>query len=373
LGQAFSHRAVIALEYTIQQNVDKLFSSLEKNNNSPDSSVDMAPAYRSLTTDVITSYSFAENTNTLDVPNFVHPIIQDVEETFQMWWISRHFPFVTSLMDIFPSKFMAWLLPKFRGFLEAKDLLESQVNKIIENPESLSSVDHETIYHVLLEPKLSTQERLTRTALLHEAWLLLQAGSDTVGNTATIGTFYGLKDKRIRAKLIEELSEAWPDKESPMSYVVLEKLPYLTAFIKESLRISMGTVHPLPRVVNNDTPEIGGLKLPPGTVVGMSTYFMHMNPDIFTDPHVFNPDRWLAEDTTEIMNDLVPFGKGLRICLGMNMAWCQMYLIFGNLFRKHDLRLLDSENTIDEFNLDNMMDYFTPQWKKGYRVYAHQK
>jgi cytochrome P450 len=372
LGQAFSRRAVIALEYTIQQNVDKLLSSLKENNNSPESSVDMSLAYRSITTDVITSYSFAENSNTLDVPNFVHPLIRDVEETAKINWISRHFPVLIHLMKPCPPKLVAWIFPKFRGFLDLKITLDSQVDRILKNPESLASVDHETVYHHLLVPKLSIRERLSRTALKDEACLLVQAGSDTVGNTAHIGTFYVLKDKRIHDKLVEELCKAWPDKELPMSYEVLEKLPYMTAFIKESLRFSYGAIHPTPRVVHHNTPEIGGLKLPPGTVVEMSSYFMLMNPDVFTDPHVFNPDRWLAEDINEIMHDLVSFGKGPRICLGQNLAWCELYLIFGNLFRKLDLTLLVSEDTIDEFNLDNLMDYFTPQWRKSYRVYIQQ-
>lgn len=40
---------------------------------------------------------------------------------------------------------------------------------------------------------------------------------------------------------------------------------------------------------------------------------MHMNPDVFHDPYTFNPDRWLAADTTKMMLDLAPFSKGPRI------------------------------------------------------------
>ncbi|KIK58238.1 hypothetical protein GYMLUDRAFT_700474 [Collybiopsis luxurians FD-317 M1] len=45
----------------------------------------------------------------------------------------------------------------------------------------------------------------------------------------------------------------------------------------------------------------------------MSQLFLHMNPSVFADPRNFNPDRWLAEDTTEMMLDLSPFSKGPRI------------------------------------------------------------
>ncbi|KAF9077869.1 cytochrome P450 [Rhodocollybia butyracea] len=148
---------------------------------------------------------------------------------------------------------------------------------------------------------------------MDEAFILVAAGSDTVGNTCYVGTFYALKYPSIRQKLKEELEEAWVDKDRPMSYTALEKLPYLTAFIKEALRVSLGVMHPLPRVVGPSTTKIGGLKIPPGTVVAMSVKFLHTNPDVFPDPYTFNPDRWLAQDTSELLLDLAPFSKGPRI------------------------------------------------------------
>ncbi|KAF9075802.1 hypothetical protein BDP27DRAFT_1314519 [Rhodocollybia butyracea] len=49
----------------------------------------------------------------------------------------------------------------------------------------------------------------------------------------------------------------------------------------------------------------------------MSTMFLHMNPNIFPDPYTFNPDRWLVEDSSQMMLDLAPFSKGPRMRLGL--------------------------------------------------------
>ncbi|KAF9077861.1 cytochrome P450 [Rhodocollybia butyracea] len=309
----FSRKAVMSLEYTIQQKIDKLLTVLESYSSSS-TTVSMAVAYRALTTDIITSYCFAESANVLDSPDFSHPILQGTKEAFRNIWLPYNFSFFIAFALNAPQKVILWLLPEYE--------------------------EHETIFHHLLEPK--DQEPIPS------------------GMPSNIGTFYALKYPSIHQKLKKELEEAWPDKDRPMSYTALEKLPYLTAFIKEVLRFSIGVIHPPPRVVGPSTPEIGG----------MSVKFLHTNPDVFPDPYTFNPDRWLVKDTSQLLLDLAPFSKGPRICLGLNLAWCELYLIFGNILRRLDLKLHITEDTIDNFRADNSADYWIPLWEKEYRVFV---
>lgn len=58
----------------------------------------------------------------------------------------------------------------------------------------------------------------------------------------------------------------------------------------------------------------------PQTVVSMSAVFMHTNPDIFPEPLKFDPNRWLQDDSAELLNYLVPFSRGPRQCIGMKCA-----------------------------------------------------
>ncbi|KAF9063712.1 cytochrome P450 [Rhodocollybia butyracea] len=363
LAPLFSRRGVVALEYTIQEKVG--YCTL-RNYNSQNASVDMHIAFRAVTIDIITSYCFAQSANALEVANLSHPFLQSVQGLFKTLWFQRHFPFLTSLVDLVPLKLVLWLLPLYSGYSELRLTFQRQIDSLIDEPSSLSSADHEIIYHHLLEPK--NQERPSRSSLVNEAFTLVTAGSDTVANVCHIGTFYALTNPLVLRNLSKELCDAWPDKDTPMSYVTLEKLPYLTAFIKETLRLSFGIVHPLPRVINTSTSTIGGMKVPAGTIVEMSHLFLHMNPDVFTDPHTFNPDRWLVENTSEMMHDLATFSKGPRICL----AWCELYLIFGNLFRKLDLTLLPDNDSIKSFRWEDHEDYLVPRWSKGYRVFAQK-
>ncbi|KAJ4475676.1 cytochrome P450 [Lentinula aciculospora] len=371
LGPLFSRRAILDLEYTIQEKINILMTLLENHHNSPTTSVQMSAAYRSLTIDIITSYCFAESTNSL-ASGFGNYEQKSIQENLNRLWIQRHFPFLISFVSIAPQKLIIWLFPDFNSFVEMSAQYERQIDYLTNNPEDFSKVENETIYHHLLHPKV--RERPSKTALIQEAITLVGAGSDTVGNACTVGTFYALKNPAIYQKLVEELCEAWPDKDRPLSYTTLEKLPYLTAFIKETLRFSIGVIHPLPRVVGPATPEVGGLKLPPGTIVEMSTLFLHMNPDVFPDPTTFNPDRWLDENSTnEMMQDLAPFSKGPRMCLGINLAWCELYLILGNVFRKLNMSLPDSnKDMIADYCHWDHVDYFSTQWQGDYEVFVQK-
>ena len=49
----------------------------------------------------------------------------------------------------------------------------------------------------------------------------------------------------------------------------------------------------------------------------MSAYFQHNDPNVFENPHEFNPERWLGEVTPAMKKNYIPFSKGSRQCLGM--------------------------------------------------------
>jgi cytochrome P450 len=70
---------------------------------------------------------------------------------------------------------------------------------------------------------------------------------------------------------------------------------------------------------------------------------IHHNPDLFPEPDVFNPERWLGEGAAASKKNLVPFSKGPRICPGMHLSYVEAYVFLGNLFRRFDMRLENPE------------------------------
>jgi len=193
------------------------------------------------------------------------------------------------------------------------------------------------------------------------------AGSETVGNACTIAAFFVLRDQQVRKKLVDELVRAWPDLNETFGYEDLEKLPYLTGVVKEALRLSWGTVTPMPRVVGPSGGVVAGTPVPPGTTVAMGNTIMHRNPDVFPDPMHFSPERWLQPDSAATLDRyLVAFSKGPRGCLGINLAWCELYLILGNLFRKLELKD-DGKSSLDDLHF---REYFIPLYR-GHHLHAY--
>jgi cytochrome P450 len=134
-------------------------------------------------------------------------------------------------------------------------------------------------------------------------------------------TYYVVSNPSLYHTLSAELKTAFPSHDHEhldYRYATLEKLPYLTAVIKEGLRLSYGTPGRLPRTINTPTATFNGYTVPKGTVVGMSTYLMHRNPDLFPDPDTFDPGRWLDSVTSKRLEKyLVSFGRGSTQCVGM--------------------------------------------------------
>jgi cytochrome P450 len=148
-------------------------------------------------------------------------------------------------------------------------------------------------------------------------------------------------------KLKNELRTVWPSLQNQPRVEALEKLPFLTAVIKESLRLAPGVPAPLPRVVPATGAVISGEQIPPGTIVGLAQLMVHSSPDIFPSPKDFIPERWLEDSSASLEKWLVPFSRGPRACLGQNLAMCELYLAFAGLFRRFDMQL--DATTADNF------------------------
>ncbi|KAL0765072.1 hypothetical protein CaCOL14_012331 [Colletotrichum acutatum] len=127
----------------------------------------------------------------------------------------------------------------------------------------------------------------------------LLAGSDTTGIALRALFYYVLRDKRVYDILQKEIDEAQAKGElSPVvTFGESQKLEYLQACIKESMRMHPGVSYPLERIVPKTGAEISGFHLPAGTIVGMNAAVIHRDRSIFgDDADTFRPERWLSDD-----------------------------------------------------------------------------
>jgi cytochrome P450 len=150
---------------------------------------------------------------------------------------------------------------------------------------------------------------------LSEAVDLLLAGTDTLSITLVNILYHLSKNPSIIYRLQEEIDNS---ENTSLSY--LEKLPLLTATIKEGLRLSHGVLGRLPRIAPSGGWTFEGIHVAAGTIISSSAPVVHNDPRIFPNPYIFAPDRWLKEDGTYnvgMEQYLVAFSKGQRSCIGI--------------------------------------------------------
>lgn len=276
----------------------------------------------------------------MNTPDFAAPIVVAMDNSLATFHLFRHFPWFRKTIFSLPPWLAIKASPETAGLTHLQAILAKQVEDVSTSPSILEASPHPTIYHRLLDRDVHNSSPIfSKLALLEEALTMLFAGGVTVGDTSMTGFFHILDQPSLHSALCEEISKAWPDIHNPRSLETLENLPLLTAAIKESLRISPGACSPLLRIVPDAGARIGGSFIPGGTIVGMSAFFVHQAPTIFKDPETFDPYRWIGEKSSGLEKWLVAFSKGSRSCLGMNLAWCELYILYATLLRKFDMRL----------------------------------
>jgi cytochrome P450 len=71
--------------------------------------------------------------------------------------------------------------------------------------------------------------------------------------------------------------------------------------------------------------EVGGYRIPPGHLIGLSAGLTHYDPDLFPHPDRFDPDRFL--DTRPGTYSWIPFGGGRRRCIGATFAHMELDVV----------------------------------------------
>jgi cytochrome P450 len=178
---------------------------------------------------------------------------------------------------------------------------------------------------------------------------IIVAGSDTTAISLSALFYYLLKNPLCYRRLTEEVDEAFSGKRAQpttypsISFAEAQRLPYLSACIKEAFRLHPATRWFPERVVPAQGHTICGKRIPGGTIVGVSGWVLHRNTDIYgKDVEVFRPERWLTGDTEkarEMDRMLSQFGSGGNYtCIGKNIALLEMYKVIPAMIRYFEVR-----------------------------------
>jgi len=81
--------------------------------------------------------------------------------------------------------------------------------------------------------------------------------------------------------------------------------------------------------------QLGDYSAQPGTAIAMSILLVHHREDVYPDPFAFRPERWLGRKPGTY--DWIPFGGGIRRCLGAALAMAEQRVVLTAMARRLDL------------------------------------
>lgn len=161
------------------------------------------------------------------------------------------------------------------------------------------------------------------------------AGHDTSSCTLRNILFLVAAHPRVQKKLIDEIDEVKEDT-SFVTADILGRLAYLDAVIKEGMRV-MPAVSAIGRQVEFET-KMGNFVLPKGSRILCHFYQLFRDPNQFTDPDKFHPERFLSKDnSTRHPFSFIPFSSGVRNCIGQRFAINELKIFMVKIMKRFEL------------------------------------
>ncbi|RPB13088.1 cytochrome P450 [Morchella conica CCBAS932] len=333
LDPMFSRRSILGFENVVQEKCDLLCYKIRELEQA-DSKVSFHNAFVALTIDIVTEYAYAKSYNTLLNEGFVSKVSSAFDAQQEAFMVLKSFPIIAKVFQSLPPWLLMKVFPDGAGFRELEVDAEAQLKTVLEKTRNGEvKTGHRTVFLEMLEGYHNPNPQ----DLVHEAVSVVGAGMHTTRWILCVGALEVARNPEIAWKLYEELKTAIPNINDNLPYEQLENLPYLRGVVKEALRLGYGIVSASPRLVPREGAVIGGYHLPSDSVIEIDHYSVSHDEEIFPDSYTFSPERWLSPESKTKEKYVIAFGAGSRQCLGVNLAYCELYLAFAGIFRRFEL------------------------------------
>ncbi|KAJ6030655.1 uncharacterized protein N7446_000282 [Penicillium canescens] len=332
LGHFLEKGAILELEPVVKANTLSLckhFAAAVKSNEA----LELYTAFHCYTSDTLSQHAFGHDLgfHYLDEPQLANNWKTKVNSMFQLSRLFRHFNFEGDIAHLIPRP-LALAVPQYALFYSVEQDVKLRVQQLIDQYDQWE-VEAQSTSHAAERPFLKTSNAIypailanpdvpllekSHSLLEDDAIFLMHAGTDAPSQTIAMTMFQILNNPTTYQRLKEELFTAIPDVTATPNMDRLEQMPYLTATIREGLRLaSVVTTRP-PCSAPDEVLRYRQWDIPAGTFISMSTYFILRDPEIFPEPDKFLPERWLLEpeELRKLEKYLVPASKGILGCLG---------------------------------------------------------
>ncbi|KAL1629222.1 hypothetical protein SLS56_005445 [Neofusicoccum ribis] len=305
MNPMFSKGTINKYEILIKEQLQLLTDKLRRL--STEGPIEMHKAFKCFTGDVIGGIAFGrpiglinESPNTFDAS-----LLRRMEAIMEVPIRMRYSRIMKVLSLITPEKIACMLDENVGVYFELRDASFAieclHQSKIRESPSP---------YPILFDELNSLPENIQRT----EAGDLLVAALDTVAFTLSTALFHMSANPKIQERLRAVLKDKILDKSQILPLKELEQIDYLT-------------------------------------IINMSAHTMNFSKELWgDDAPVFNPDRWIDGKGKSLEQNLHSFSKGTRQCIGINLAYAEIFTALAYLIRNFRMTTKTTEwQGVDRF------------------------
>jgi cytochrome P450 len=234
--------------------------------------------------------------------------------------------FTESPLSVLPPmmRALSWM-PRLRRFNAQLRDTDALIFSLIEERRAEIAAgdgsDREDILSMLLAARHADGSPMSDQELRDELMTALVAGHETSASQLAWAIERLSREPAARARLVEEIDAGESDE-------------YLSATITEILRLRPVLPNAEPRLTKREV-RIGGVTYPPGVVLMASAYLIHHDPEIYSEPHAFRPERFIG--TSPGTYTWIPFGGGRRRCLGASFAVQEMKVVLRAALRRFEI------------------------------------
>ncbi|GAB4230033.1 MAG: cytochrome P450 [Elainellaceae cyanobacterium] len=250
---------------------------------------------------------------------------------------------------------------RFGRAKQCRDRLLDNIEQIIRQRQQSTDPGNDTL-GLLVQATDEEGNHLSAEELKDQVLLLLFAGHETLTSAIASFCLLAAQHPEVLDRMRQEQQQFPADQ--PLTLEQLKQMTYLEQVLKEVLRLIPPVGGGFRTVMQ--PAEFEGYQIPQGWSVLYQIGNTHKDQKLYPNPSTFDPDRFSlerlqAQSVDQQKFGYLPFGRGIRECLGKEFARLEMKIFAVHLLRYYNWQLLPDQNL-------DLVTIPTPHPQDGLRV-----
>ena len=225
---------------------------------------------------------------------------------------------------------------KYGRALKSRQQLLAEIDKIIQKKRQLGHIGSDAL-SILIEAKDEEGKRLSLDELKNQVLTLWFAGHSTLTSALVSFGFLMAKHPEVLSRVRKEQNQL----SEPLTKEQLSQMPYLEQVIQEVLRLNPPVAGSFRKVLAEC--DFEGYRIPEGWNILYQIRESHRDVEVYSEPEKFEPERFSPDNKTKPYS-YIPFGGGVRECLGKEFAKLEMKIFTALLVRGYSWELLPAQD-----------------------------